>query len=34
LNLNGSSTATPMICFSEKNLITFGETWGVHDDAI
>ena len=29
LNLNGSSTATPMICFSEANLITFGETWNV-----
>lgn len=29
LNLNGSSTATPMICFSEQNLITYGETWNV-----
>ena len=29
LTLNSSLTATPMICFSEKNLITFGETWNV-----
>lgn len=29
LNLNGSQTATPMICFSEKNLITMGESWNV-----
>ncbi|HXA00278.1 MAG TPA: PEP-CTERM sorting domain-containing protein [Candidatus Dormibacteraeota bacterium] len=29
LSLNGSSTSTPMICFSEKNLITFGESWNV-----
>jgi hypothetical protein len=29
LSLNGSSTSTPMICFSENNLITFGESWNV-----
>jgi len=29
LSLNGSSTSTPMICFSEHNYITFGETWNV-----
>lgn len=29
LNLNGSSTATPMICYSDKNYVTYGETWTV-----
>lgn len=29
MNLNGSPTTTPMICFSEKNLITIGESWTV-----
>jgi hypothetical protein len=28
MNLNGGPT-TPMICFSEKNLITIGESWSV-----
>jgi hypothetical protein len=29
LSVNGSSTTTPLICYSENNLITFGETWQV-----
>ena len=29
MSLNGSSTTTPMICYSDKNLITYGETWTV-----
>src|SRR6202008_3192578 len=29
MNLNGSPTTTPMICYSEKNLITIGESWNV-----
>lgn len=29
LSLNGSSTTTPMICYSEHNTITYGETWNV-----
>lgn len=29
LSLNGSSTTTPMICYSDKNFVTYGETWTV-----
>jgi hypothetical protein len=29
MNLDGSPTTTPMICFSEKNFITIGESWNV-----
>jgi hypothetical protein len=29
MNLNGSPTTTPMICFSENNFITIGESWNV-----
>ncbi len=29
ISLNGSSTTTPMICYSESNHITYGETWNV-----
>lgn len=29
LSVNGSTTTTPMICFSESNHITYGETWTV-----
>lgn len=27
--LNGSTSTTPMICFSEQNFITIGESWNV-----
>jgi hypothetical protein len=29
LSLNGSSTTTPMICYSDSNFVTYGETWTV-----
>jgi len=29
MSLNGSPATTPMICFSDKNFITFGESWNV-----
>ena len=29
MSLNGSTTTTPMICFSDKNWISGGETWTV-----
>ena len=29
LSLNGSTTTTPMICFSDKNWISSGESWTV-----
>lgn len=29
MSLNGSTTTTPMICFSDKNWITGGESWTV-----
>jgi hypothetical protein len=29
MSLNGSTTTTPMICFSDKNWITSGESWTV-----
>lgn len=29
MSLNGSSTTTPMICYSESNSITYGEKWTV-----
>ncbi|HMD10078.1 MAG TPA: PEP-CTERM sorting domain-containing protein [Candidatus Acidoferrum sp.] len=29
MSLNGSLATTPMICYSDKNFITIGESWGV-----
>jgi hypothetical protein len=29
MSLNGSQATTPMICYSEHNFITVGESWGV-----
>lgn len=29
MSLNGSSTTTPMICYSDMNYITYGESWTV-----
>jgi hypothetical protein len=29
MSLNGSVATTPMICYSDKNFITIGETWNV-----
>lgn len=29
MSLNGSTTTTPMICYSENNSITYNETWNV-----
>jgi hypothetical protein len=29
LSLNGSKTTSPMICYSENNHVTYGETWNV-----
>jgi hypothetical protein len=29
MSLNGSLATTPMICYSDKNLITVGESWNV-----
>ena len=33
-SVNGSSTLTPLICYSEKNLITYGEQWTVQEFTI
>ena len=33
-SVNGSSTLTPLICYSEKNLITYGEQWTVEEFTI
>ena len=33
-SVNGSTTLTPLICYSDSNFITFGETWGVTEFTI